>query len=78
VKLREVVAKLQEIKNRGFIPSLRRGSTGIGYTFETVFGIQENNIPIPDIGGRVEIKTIRRGFSILNHAFYLQSGCLAH
>jgi hypothetical protein len=41
VKLREVVAKLQEIKNRGFIPSLRRGSTGIGYTFETVLAYKK-------------------------------------
>jgi hypothetical protein len=74
VKLRKVVAKLQEIKNRGFIPSLRRGSTGIGYTFETVFGIQENNIPIPDIGGRVEIKTIRRGSQSLITLFTFNRG----
>lgn len=39
---------------------MRKGPTGIGYTFESIFGIEENNIPIPDIGGRVEIKTIRR------------------
>ena len=74
MKLRKVVAKLQEIKNRGFIPSLRRGSTGIGYTFETVFGIQENNIPIPDIGGRVEIKTIRRGSQSLITLFAFNRG----
>lgn len=74
MKLREVVAKLQEIKNRGFIPSLRRGSTGIGYTFETVFGIQENNIPIPDIGGRVEIKTIRRDSQSLITLFTFNRG----
>lgn len=60
MKLKEVIDKLQEIKNKGFIPTLRQGSTGVGYTFETLFGIAENNIPIPDIGGRVEIKTIRR------------------
>lgn len=65
MRLKEVTTKLQEIKNKGFIQSLRRGSTGIGYTFETLFGVQENNIPIPDIGGRVEIKTnYKEGFSI--------------
>lgn len=60
MKLKEVMSKLQAIKNKGFIKSLRQGSTGVGYTFETHFGVKENNIPIPDIGGRVEIKTIRR------------------
>ena len=60
MKLKEVQNKLQEIKSKGFVKSLRRGSTGIGYTFEILFGVEENNIPIPDIGGRVEIKTIRK------------------
>jgi len=60
MKLKEVMSKLQAIKSKGFIKSLRQGSTGVGYTFETYFGVKENNIPIPDIGGRVEIKTIRR------------------
>lgn len=60
MKLKEVVKRLKEIKDKGFVPSLRRGPAGIGYTFETLFGIRENNIPIPDIGGRVEIKTIRK------------------
>jgi hypothetical protein len=51
---------LERIKDEGFVKTKRRGSTGIGYTFENLFGVKENNIPIPDIGGRVEIKTIRR------------------
>jgi len=34
MNLKEVQNKLQEIKNKGFVESLRRGSTGIGYTFE--------------------------------------------
>ena len=60
MELKNVQNKLMEIKRRGYIESMRRGSTGIGYTFETLFGVKENNIPIPDIGGRVEIKTIRK------------------
>ncbi len=60
MNLKEMQRKLKEIENRGFIPSMRSGSTGIGYTFESLLEIHENNLPIPDIGGRVEIKTIRK------------------
>jgi len=74
MRLKEVITKLQEIKNKGFIQSMRRGSTGIGYTFETLFGVQENNIPIPDIGGRVEIKTIRRDYQSLITLFTFNRG----
>lgn len=74
MRLKELENKLKEIKNKGFIESLRRGSTGIGYTFETLFGIMENNIPIPDIGGRVEIKTIRRDSQSLITLFTFNRG----
>ncbi len=74
MNLKEVQNKLQEIKNKGFILSLRRGSTGIGYTFETLFGVEENNIPIPDIGGRVEIKTIRKDSQSLITLFTFNKG----
>jgi len=72
--LKEVQNKLREIKNKGFVKSLRRGSTGIGYTFERLFGVKENNIPIPDIGGRVEIKTIRRDSQSLITLFTFNRG----
>ncbi len=74
MNLKEVQNRLQEIKNKGFVPSLRRGTTGIGYTFEILFGIKENNIPIPDIGGRVEIKTIRRDSQSLITLFTFNRG----
>ncbi len=74
MNLNKIISKLQEIENKGFIPSLRRGSTGIGYTFETLFGLQENNIPIPDVGGRVEIKTIRRDSQSLITLFTFNRG----
>ncbi len=74
MRLKEVVNKLQEIKSKGFVPSLRHGSTGVGYTFENLFGVQENNVPIPDIGGRVEIKTIRRDSQSLITLFTFNKG----
>ncbi len=74
MRLKEVQTKLQEIKNKGFLSSLRQGTTGIGYTFEILFGIKENNIPIPDIGGRVEIKTIRRDSQSLITLFTFNKG----
>ena len=72
--LKEVQNKLREIKNKGFVKSLRRGSTGIGYTFERLFGVKENNIPIPDIGGRVEIKTVRKDSQSLITLFTFNRG----
>ncbi len=74
MKLKEVQNRLQEIKNKGFIETLRHGSTGIGYTFETLFGVKENNIPIPDIGGRVEIKTVRKDSQSLITLFTFNKG----
>jgi len=58
--LEEFKEKFKEIKNLGFVKSMRRGPTGVGYTFETLLGIQENNIIGPDIGA-FEIKAHRLG-----------------
>jgi len=74
MNLKELESKLSEIKNMGFVESLRKGSTGIGFTFETLFGVKENNIPIPDIGGRVEIKTIRKDSKSLITLFTFNRG----
>ena len=59
MRLGDIRARLQELKEEGFIPSLRSGPTGIGHTLETLLGLDENNLPIPDIGGRVEVKATR-------------------
>lgn len=56
--LEEFKIKFEELKNRGFVKSLRKGPTGVGYTFETLMGIDENNLALPDIDG-VEIKAHR-------------------
>ncbi len=74
MNLKDIQNKLREIKAMGFVESLRRGPTGIGYTFETLFGVKENNIPIPDIGGRVEIKTIRSDSQSLITLFTFNRG----
>ncbi len=56
--LQEFKEKFEEIKKRGFIPSLRKGPTGIGYTLETELGIEENNIAEPDLNN-IELKAHR-------------------
>ena len=74
MRLSELVQKLREIKSMGFVPSLRSGDTGIGYTFESLMGLGETNIAIPDIGGKVEIKTTRRNASSLITLFTFNKG----
>ena len=51
----ELLEKFDAIKERGWIDSLRTGDTGIGYTFETLLGIKENNDQEADFKG-IEIK----------------------
>ncbi len=57
--LTELKRRLKALKSRGFIPSKRKGPTGIGYTFESELNLKETNIAIPDLGGRIELKTTR-------------------
>ncbi len=74
MNLKELVDKLQTISNMGYVKALRKGNTGIGYTFESLLGLGETNIPIPDIGGRVEIKTTRKDSSSLVTLFTFNRG----
>lgn len=53
--LTDLLEKFDDIKQRGWIDSLRTGDTGIGYTFETLLGITENNDQKADFKG-IEIK----------------------
>jgi len=57
--LTELKKRLKNLKDKGFISSKRKGPTGIGYTFETELNLKETNIAIPDLGGRIELKTMR-------------------
>lgn len=54
----ELKNKFDTIKKIGWIKSIRKGSTGIGATFENVMGLNENSFEIPDFNG-IEIKTKR-------------------
>ncbi|MCX8056228.1 MAG: MvaI/BcnI family restriction endonuclease [Ignavibacteria bacterium] len=59
MKLIELKKKLIQLSQKGFVKSQRKGPTGIGHLVETELGLKETNISIPDIGGRVEIKSTR-------------------
>lgn len=74
MRLAEIQRRLNQLKEKGFIPSLRRGPTGIGYTLEKELGLRESNVAIPDIGGRVELKTSRRNASSLITLFTFNKG----
>ena len=39
---------------------LTKGPTGNRYTFEQYLGLDETNVQIPDLGGRIELKATRR------------------
>lgn len=69
MRIDELKARLEDLKDAGFIPTMRPGSTGVGYTLEQRLGLSENNLPIPDIGGRVEVKATRASSSSLISLF---------
>lgn len=56
--LQSFIKKFKELKARGFIPSHRKGPTGVGYTLEAELGIKENNIAGPDFS-KIELKAHR-------------------
>lgn len=53
--LAELLDRFDQISAMGWVDTLRQGDTGIGYTFETLAGIEENNDPGADFRG-IEIK----------------------
>lgn len=56
--LTEFLKRFDPLERRGFVRTLRPGSTGIGYTLETLLKIEENNSPRGDLLG-MEIKAYR-------------------
>jgi hypothetical protein len=56
--LNELLSKFDAIRGQWF-ESLRTGDTGIGYTFETLLGIKENNDQTADFRG-IELKCKQR------------------
>ena len=56
---RELLAMVQAVHNRGFIPSITRGDPGVGDTLENALGIGRNNRQVPDYKG-IELKASRK------------------
>lgn len=54
-----IVQRLINLKNRGFVTTLRRGDTGVGQTLEQYLGLTENNFSSPDLG-YCELKCFRK------------------
>ena len=61
--------KMPEIKALGYVRTKRPGATGVGYTLEELFGIEENNDSGADLNGVVELKTARKGKSCRTTSF---------
>ena len=78
MRLSELRARLEQLNAEGFVPSERAGPTGIGHTLETRLGLTENNLPIPDMGGRTEIKATRTGSNNLITLFTFNRGAWSH
>lgn len=56
----EILQRLIQLKNAGYIRTHRAGQTGIGKTLEDLLGIEENNIRISNTTF-AEIKSARKG-----------------
>lgn len=54
----ELLSMLKQISARGYVPSMRSGDTGVGFTLETLLGIECNSSKSPDYKG-IEIKAGR-------------------
>ena len=58
----ELKNKLSDIKRMGYVVTKRKGNTGVGYTLETLLGIKENNLKMPDFDN-IELKSQRNSAS---------------
>ena len=68
----ELIRRLMEIKNMGWIPNARPGNQGgVGNTLEDLLGIEENNLPIPN-ASEWELKTQRTNQSSLTTLFHME------
>ena len=55
---KELLEKLRGVSSKGYVMTLRPGDTGVGYTLESMLGIQANSSKAPDYYG-IEIKSGR-------------------
>lgn len=54
--LASLLSRFDDVCSRGWIPTQRAGDTGIGYTFESLIGVEENNSQEADFSG-IELKS---------------------
>src|SRR3989339_1441992 len=67
-----LIAKLKEISATGFIQNTRKGNHGgIGNALETLLGIKENNLPIPN-AAEWELKAQRLNSTSLTTLFHIE------
>jgi hypothetical protein len=60
--LNDLLTRFDQVRERGWIDTLRVGDTGIGYTFETLIGVKENNDQTADFRGiELKCKGLREG-----------------
>ncbi|MFQ5754425.1 MAG: MvaI/BcnI family restriction endonuclease, partial [bacterium] len=68
----ELIRKLVEITNLGWIKNARPGNVGgVGNTLEDILGIEENNLPIPN-AAEWELKCQRSNTSSLTTLFHME------
>lgn len=68
----QLIEKLKEISNYGWIENAREGNHGgIGNTLEDLLGIQENNLPIPN-AAEWELKSQRINTTSLTTLFHIE------
>ncbi|MFH1855911.1 MAG: MvaI/BcnI family restriction endonuclease [Candidatus Omnitrophota bacterium] len=69
---KELIKKLTEISNKGWVANARHGNHGgIGNTLEDLLGIKENNLPIPN-AAEWELKCQRINSSSLTTLFHIE------
>ena len=73
MEIDELRVKLSDLRQTGYVVSMRKGNTGIGYTLETLLGIDENNLRTPDLG-EIELKSHRKGAASLMTLFTFNRG----
>lgn len=78
MRLPELKSRLLTIRDEGFVQTRRKGPTGVGFTLESLLGLTENNLPIPDIRGRVEVKATRSNTNNLITLFTFNRSVWAH
>lgn len=58
----DIYLEFKNLYSKGYVPSLRKDNTGIGFTLETMLGIPENNAGEPDLqykNKKIELKSHR-------------------